>query len=307
MYSYQIEVFVAVVENGSFSKAANQLYVSTTAIMKQINLLEDRLKMTLLKRTSQGITLTPAGESLYKDAKEIMELSEKAIQKAHKLAAESTYTIRIGTSFLNPVKPFMPIWNKINEFYPQFKLQIIPFEDDHSTIMETIRTLGTRFDCIFGACDSKQWLEYCQIVKLGSFQLSCAFPSDHPLANRNIIRLEDLHGERLMMVSAGDSQSNDELRSFIKEHHSEIIIIDLPNHYDLEVFNACEQTGSVLLTLDGWEDIHPSLVTIPLDWDGNPPSFGLIYDKKPNDAMRKLIQAVNQVQSRTDSRSLEIK
>lgn len=54
---------------GSFTKAAESAYITTTAVIKQINILESNLRVQLFKRTHRGLTLTKAGESLYKDAK----------------------------------------------------------------------------------------------------------------------------------------------------------------------------------------------------------------------------------------------
>lgn len=92
-----------------------------------------------------------------------MSLSREAVLKARRLAAVLPLFIRIGSSFLNPVNPFISTWNKVSEFYPQFKLQIILFEDDNTTIMDTIKSIGTHFDFIIGACSSEQWFEYCNI------------------------------------------------------------------------------------------------------------------------------------------------
>lgn len=84
MYSRQIEVFVQVAEKKSFNKAAEKLFISSTAIMKQINSLEDQIGATLINRSNKGISLTAAGKSLYDDAKEMIKLSNKAIHKAQK-------------------------------------------------------------------------------------------------------------------------------------------------------------------------------------------------------------------------------
>ena len=51
MYNKQLETFICVADSGSFSKAAEKLYLSTTAVIKQINLLEDSLGLTLFSRT----------------------------------------------------------------------------------------------------------------------------------------------------------------------------------------------------------------------------------------------------------------
>lgn len=82
MYNKYLEIFIEVADTGSFSKAAEKLFVSSTAIMKQMNLMEQELGLSLLIRTNHGITLTKAGEQIYKDAKFIINYTNQAIKKA---------------------------------------------------------------------------------------------------------------------------------------------------------------------------------------------------------------------------------
>lgn len=98
-----------------------------------------------------------------------------------------------------------------------------------------------------------------------------------------------------MMVRAGDSNPNDQFRAYVETSHPAIQIIDTAYYYDLEVFNCCAQTGSVLLTLDGWANIHPSLVTIPLNWNGIGVPFGLLYSKRENETVKKFVNAIDHV------------
>ena len=65
MYNPQLDTFLCVVEAGSFSKAAEQLYISAPAVIKQINSLEASLGMKLFDRTHRGLVVTEAGQSIY--------------------------------------------------------------------------------------------------------------------------------------------------------------------------------------------------------------------------------------------------
>ena len=131
MYHRKIEVFVSVADCGSFTKAAENLSISSTAVMKQMNLLEEHLGMELLVRTNHGIRLTTAGESIYKDAKFIMSYSQTAIRNARQKMEAKLHMLSVGTSLLNPCKAFMDLWSRVNDDFPQFKIIIVPFEDDH--------------------------------------------------------------------------------------------------------------------------------------------------------------------------------
>ena len=85
MFNPQLTVFVCVVDCGSFTKAAERLFLSPTAVMKQINTLENHLGLKLLLRTPQGVRLTPAGDVIYKDARFLFEYSKRSIENARKL------------------------------------------------------------------------------------------------------------------------------------------------------------------------------------------------------------------------------
>ena len=73
MYNPQLETFIRVADAGSFNKAAEELYITPPAIMKQIKLLEEKLDVTLFIRTHRGLSLTEAGKSLYNDTKYIIQ------------------------------------------------------------------------------------------------------------------------------------------------------------------------------------------------------------------------------------------
>ena len=65
MYNPLLDTMITVADCGSFLKASEKLYISPTAIMKQINQLESHIGLPLFVRTSKGVVLTQAGESVY--------------------------------------------------------------------------------------------------------------------------------------------------------------------------------------------------------------------------------------------------
>lgn len=292
----QLPVFICVADCGSFSKAAEKLYISPTAVMKQMNLLEEQLGVTLLLRTNHGIRLTAAGESVYKDSKFMLSYSEKAIERARHLSEAECFTICVGTSMLNPCKVFMDLWYRISEQFPQFKIHIVPFEDNHKGILTEIAALGEKYDFLVAACDSTEWLTRCNFYPLGEYRRCCAVPMQHRLATKESLQIADLYGETLMMVKRGDSPSNDRVRDEIEKNHSQIQIEDTANFYDIEVFNRCEQTNSILSSLECWGDIHPSLVNIPIDW-GNTIPYGLLYSMNPPADILQFIEAIKTTQT----------
>ncbi|MDD6077994.1 MAG: LysR family transcriptional regulator [Oscillospiraceae bacterium] len=290
MFNSQLTAFVCAADSGSFSKAAETLYISSTAVMKQINALEKHLDLKLLERSSRGISLTPAGNVIYKYAQRIFDESETAICEARLVASEAETTFCVGTSILNPCKPFMDLWYQINEQFPGYKLHIVPFEDNHEGILGEIASLGTKFDFLIGACDSRQWLDRCNFLQLGTYRHCVAVPREHRLAQKPLLTISDLYGETLMMVRKGDSPTVDRVRAEI-EQHPRIRIEDTPQFYDMEVFNRCVQTRHIMMTLDCWTDVHPGLVTIPVDWPFTIP-YGILYQLEPGADIQQFLALV---------------
>ncbi len=294
MYNPMLDTLIAVADCGSFTKAAERLYISPTAVMKQMNALESHLKLTLLERTSSGVRLTPAGKIIYRDAKFMIDYTKKSIAAAN--AAMHTYdtTFCVGTSLLNPAKPFMDLWYRVNQSFPNYKLHLVPFEDNHEGILSEIEKLGEKFDFLIGVCDSKAWLSLCRFLPLGRYKKMIAVSREHPLASRTRIDIEDLYGQTLMMVCRGDSGVNDFLRNDLEKNHPQIKIEDTPQFYDVSVFNRCAETGNVLLTIECWQDVHPGLVTIPVNWDYSIP-YGLLYSLNVPEDVLQFVKAAEKV------------
>lgn len=76
------------------------------------------------------------------------------------------------------------------------------------------------------------------------------------------------------------------------EQYEKITIEDAPRFYDIEVFNRCEQSGTVLLTLDCWADVHPSLVTIPVKWNHTLP-YGILYPLNCGKDIQNVIEEIS--------------
>lgn len=294
MYNPMLDTFIAVADLGSFTKAAEALYISPTAVMKQMNSLEAHLNLKLTERTASGAKLTPAGEMIYRDAKFIIDYSKKSVAAAYAAMHEADTTFCVGTSLLNPAKPFMDLWYRINSRFPDYKLHLVPFEDDHNGILSEIEKLGKKFDFLIGVCDSRIWLSLCSFLPLGRYRKMVAVSREHPLASKEILDIEDLYGQTLMMVKKGDSGTNDFIRNDIEKNHPEINIEDTPQFFDLSVFNRCAETGNVLLTIECWQEVHPGLVTIPVNWDYSIP-YGLLYSKEAPDDVLEFVEAAREI------------
>ena len=92
----QLKYFVAAAETRSFTKAAEQYYISQTAVTQQIHLLEETLGCALFDRSTRPVSLTPAGKAFLLDAKAILERMSRAAERVHDASTGLSGTLRVG-------------------------------------------------------------------------------------------------------------------------------------------------------------------------------------------------------------------
>ncbi len=289
MLSQQLQVFLQVAECGSFSKAAQRLFVTPASIMKHINTLENRLGVTLVVRSRRGTELTAAGRALYEGGKKLAASADRLAREVKTAAHPNGISIRVGSSLLNPGRVLTDLWAPLREMYPEYKFRLVPYEDTKEQILTVIASLGEQIDVLAGFFNAKSMHKMARYLVLGSSRLCIAVPEGHPLASREELTLDDLHGEQLVMVKSGDTLLLDQFENMLKSEHPQIQAKETDYYYDIDTFNTCGQEGSLLLTLDSWADIHPAFATIPLRENYRIP-FGVLYSPAPSREVQAFIE-----------------
>lgn len=293
MYNHQLDAFIKAADSGSFAKAAEALYISPPALIQQINLLEERCGFKLFDRSNRGVSLTPAGRSLYNDALSLVRLSEEALNKARDLARSSEATVRIATSLLYKCRLLPEIWARINEQCPELKIEILPMTE-YGRREDTFSELGSRYDMFEGIYGSIGWKGLCGFLELEKTPICCGVPKNHRLAGMKNLTMQDLSGEHIVMPIEGVSEEMDAFRSDIKINHPNVQIVD-SNYYGVDTFTLCEVNQYILITHPIYADIHTDLITIPLETKYTLP-YGLIYANESTTATRRFIEIVRSIQ-----------
>jgi len=293
MYNHQLDTFIKTADLGSFGKAGEALYISSTAVIQQINLLENLCGFKLFVRSNHGVKLTPAGRSLYEDAKTLIHFSEDALQKARLLAESSESTLRIGTSLLYKCRMLPDLWPKVNEIQPDLKIEIRPMKE-YENRTTVFSRLGLDFD-LFEGIYASAWKGSCQFLELKKTPLCCAVSRNHRLAKASELSMQDLSGEVLVMPVKGVSEEMDSFREKVLSDYPSAKVID-SNYYGIDTFAMCEMNSYILITQPVYEDIHPNLVTIPLQSDVSMP-YGLVYANEPTVATMRFVNAVRELSS----------
>ena len=294
MYNPQLETFLRVADAGSFNKAAEESYITPTAVIKQINLLESSLDVKLFERTHRGLILTKAGKSLYQDTKYIIQYCKDSVTRAKNAMQEDTNIIRIGSSPMTPAQLLMQLWPKIQASCPGIKFEIIPFENTPENAREILANLGRNIDVIGGIFDETMLeVRGCEGLELSREPFCCAVSIHHKLAEKNQLKIQDLYGENLLLMHRGWSHYVDRLRDDIWQNHSKIKIVDF-DFYSMNIFNRCENSNDVLLAIPGWATVHPLLKVIPMEWDHTIP-YGLLHSPQPTETVKQFLAAAQTV------------
>lgn len=294
MYNPQLETFLQVVEAGSFNKAAEKMFISPPAVIKQINLLERDIGIELFVRTHRGLVLTEGGKSFYQDAKYIVQYCKDSVTRARNAMNLEEDVIRIGTSPMTPPQPLIGAWNKLQEECPNTKFQLVPFVNTPENAREILKNLGQNIDVVAGIFDDTMLhVRECAGLEISRVPICCAVSVNHRLAGRDKLSIQDLYGENFMLMHRGWSNYVDMLRDDLWKNHPQIHIVDI-DFYDVDIFNRCENSNDILMAIENWQRVHPLLKIIPVEWNYTIP-FGLLHSPNPTKKVKRFLEAVKKI------------
>ena len=93
-----IEYFITIAETGSFTAAADKLFISQPALSQQVRKLEDEIGVKLFDRSKHSATLTPAGELFLQEGKRILQIYDQLLQRMFLLEHPAEEVVRFGIS-----------------------------------------------------------------------------------------------------------------------------------------------------------------------------------------------------------------
>ena len=124
MDNQNLKAFITVAELGSFSEAADSLYLTQSAISKRIALLEQQIGKRLFDRIARQVSLTEAGNELLPRARRILQEYENALQAINDLSGEASGTLRLAISHHLGLHRLPPILKQFAQQYPNVTLDI---------------------------------------------------------------------------------------------------------------------------------------------------------------------------------------
>ncbi|AFA47995.1 LysR family transcriptional regulator [Acetobacterium woodii] len=208
MDSKKLKYFIEVSRLKSFSKAAQVLYVSQTAVSQQIAVLENELGFELLHRNKKTVELTVAGEYFLYEAKRIIALSENAVSKAQDIASGQDGMIKIGFFSMFDRDVIAPVLSTFHRKYPKIRLNIV--QSSHKDLKANL--LNHNLDIGFSFRMTSEELEEKEVYRV--FTKLCV-NKEHRLSGKSLIETADLEHEQII-----DFVKNSEQMEIYGEHHS---------------------------------------------------------------------------------------
>lgn len=240
MLFLQLSYFIKTVECQSFTKAAEELYVSQSAISKSIRSLEEDLQTTLIDRTYRKFTLTEQGQVVYEFAKDVLAyFQEKEKEMRKKLQGEDRL-IRFG---LPPTAGSIFFYSTIFSFQeenPSVDLKII----DLTSTYIVDQLLNNEMD--MGVAISPFEDPRFHIHPVYTSEAVLVVGKDHPLANHDKVDFIDLKGEKFLQVKK-DFMYHQVFVDYCHQAGFEPNIVFESNQWDLIIELAASSKGVTIL------------------------------------------------------------
>lgn len=201
----QMKYFISVVECSSFTEAAEQCYISQSAISQQIRSLEKELGVELIHRENRRFTLTPAGEYFYEQSKGILNEVEDIRRETFRIGKDKEMELKIGYLRCYSGQELHQAVAEFSRLYPEVSIHIV--NGTHEELYDLLR---------FGGADlvltdqrrafSDKYANF-QLFKCGCYaELSVR----SPFAEQESVTMEELKRQACILISSREQQNIEE-------------------------------------------------------------------------------------------------
>ena len=197
----QLKIFVSVVEHGSFTKAAETMYISHSTTSRNVSALEESLNVKLLIRDSKGLKLTGAGSLLYREGMKLLQEAEKLELAVQNAVSDKADELSVVSVKLNS-RELSDAYSEFCASYPAITLGIY-----HHELSEVLALVG-RGEADLGVSFSyalPKEAESYRLCKVAEEKFCVVVSERHPLAQKKSVRANELRD--LSYVSVGEQRS----------------------------------------------------------------------------------------------------
>ena len=212
---YKLEIFAIVVAEGSFSAAADHLYMTQSAVSQHMQDLERSLGATLFKRGRRGVTLTTSGEKLYFHTQQILRQVAQAENDVMDVKNLAEGAAKIGASPTVGIY-LLPEW--VRHFRNSYSNLSLSLETATTpAILQDVLRQRLEIGIVEGEIDQNQYPAL-GMATLRDINMIMIIGPDHPWWDKDHVVIEDLHQQPFAMRQP-DSQTRKWLDSLLAKHN----------------------------------------------------------------------------------------
>ena len=286
MYNHQLDTFLKCADTASFSQAAKQLYVTPSAVIQQINTLENNLNVKLFSRTNKGLHLTAAGEYLYHEAEHIISWDSTLKSRLLELSSQNA-AIHVAMPILHRSTAFYELWTLYSSLHPEVKIQFI--QSSSADSKEIFKTYSNA-DIVEFPDTGDTWQKEKKFLKLGEYPVVAGIPDTSPLSRLSVITPKSLAGETVVISETGFSGQIQQAAGILESYGAHLEYV---RNYSSPVTAQCIVDKKILLFLSCSAHIHPALHTVRLTWNIQM-DYGFFYESKSDNPVLPFIAFVKE-------------
>ena len=190
-------IFCKVVEQGSFTRAAEELGYSQSAVSQNVRALEQETGVTLLPRKKDGVRLTQDGEEFYPYIQSIFQSEQALERKRQETMGLENSLIRIGTFTSVSRNLLPPMMKRFKAQYPD--VRFVLRQGEYTSIPQWIRQGEIDFGFV-----NQDAVEGMETHLLYEDHMLAVLPQGHPLSEKSVLSLRDISLEPLILLDEGE-------------------------------------------------------------------------------------------------------
>ena len=279
MLRHQLKTFLTVCDTGSFTKAAAALYITPSAVLQQIQTLETEFRVPLFIRTSKGVVLTQAGECLELRGRALSHMNEELHHDMQSVVSNDK-PICVGTSMMEKVRLLYELWVLFTEENKDCEIRMVSIDVGHNIPENT--------DLIESINSSVAWMREWEFFEICRVPFGFAVANNHPLAQKKLIRQNDLADQTVMTINDGTCEVLADLLALLRRSHAQVVF---PDSYSSNPLWESAFRRDALLVPMCWADILINMSVIPFEFDYSLP-YGIFYRSQPHTSVQRFLEFI---------------
>lgn len=263
MEIHQIRYAEAVAHYSNFSRAADSLFVTQPTLSQQIRRLEEELGFPIFQRTTRTVAVTDKGRQFLKYAAPLLRAYDTLTLEAEKLRDDPGLSLQVGVL---PTFAHLNILDIIHQFQSQHRDISVNLQIYQSNALRE-KLMNGQLDIIIANIfdDQLENLEQNIRIRIISRDVICVVAHEsNPLAQKDALRLEDLNGREIIMLSKASSVRRHMDAAFKKAGIRPQMVLECPDIHSLMGTLQSDCGVSFLSSKVAAHCIAPPVITVPL-------------------------------------------